>query len=379
MATLLADPANPPDAGQAPAPAPAVAPQPDSPTPAPDVRACAKCDSTLGPGQDWCLQCGAGAPGSLGTETPSWRTGGAIAALAAVLVLGAAAAGYAALNRDKGPAHVVIVAQSTAAPAATPTPGAAATPTPGAAVTPGGAASGLGTGIPGVRTPGKVAAPAIPKLNLHLKLGLPKTLIKAPKIPLVAITPKPAATAPASTTPTNTTSAGSQTAGGSEGAVAQPEAILLDTDAASTYNPNAYPASNFGDPSLVNDGDTSTAWTAQLEPALAPKVEAGVALDLKSLRRVSALVLVTDTPGMTIQVFATAATTLPAAISDPAWVKLSSGMVESGRHLRIPLRESSRSFRFVMLWISRAPASSVGTAQAPGHVSVNELEVFPAG
>ncbi len=369
MATLLADPANPPDAG--PTPAPAVAPQPDSPTPAPDARACAKCDSTLGPGQDWCLQCGAGAPGSLGTGTPSWRTGGAIAALAAVLVLGAAAAGYAALNRGKSPAHVVIVAQSTAAPAAT--------PTPRAAVTPGGAASGLGTGVPGVRTPGKVAAPAIPKLNLHLKLGLPKTLIKAPKIPLVAITPKPAATAPASTTPTNTTSAGSQTAGGSEGAAAQPEAILLDTDAASTYNPNAYPASNFGDPSLVNDGDTSTAWTAQLEPSLAPKVEAGVALDLKSLRRVSALVLVTDTPGMTIQVFATAATTLPAAISDPVWVKLSSSMVESARHLRIPLRESSRSFRFVMLWISRAPASSVGTAQAPGHVSVNELEVFPAG
>ena len=30
------------------------------------------------------------------------------------------------------------------------------------------------------------------------------------------------------------------------------------------------------------------------------------------------------------------------------------------------------------LWISRAPASAVGTPQAPGHVSVAELELLPA-
>jgi hypothetical protein len=48
------------------------------------------------------------------------------------------------------------------------------------------------------------------------------------------------------------------------------------------------------------------------------------------------------------------------------------------RHQRITLRESQRAFRFVTLWISRAPAASVGTPQAPGHVSVNELELFPA-
>ena len=39
--------------------------------------------------------------------------------------------------------------------------------------------------------------------------------------------------------------------------------ILLDTNAASTYNPYNYPESEFGDPSLVIDGETGTAWTAR--------------------------------------------------------------------------------------------------------------------
>ncbi len=388
MATSLADPASAPEV--TPAPSPAAPPSPESPPPAPGTRTCANCGAEMGPAQDWCLQCGAGAPGSLGADPPSWRTGAAVAALAAALVLGAAAAGYAALNRGKSPPHVVTIARST-----TPgVPGAAATPgVPGAAATPGtagGAATGTGsgaltgTGLPGTSTPGKAGAPGVPKLNLHLKLGLPKTLIKLPKIPLTAITPKPAATTPASTTPAattpaSTTPASTTPASTGEGSATQPEAILLDTDAASTYNPNALPASSFGDPSLTIDEDTSTAWTAQVEPALAPRVEAGVALDLKSPRKLSALKLITDTPGMTIQVLATSASTLPAAITDPAWVKLSSSTVETQRRLRIALRDTTKAFRFVMLWISRAPAASVGTPQAPGHVSVNELEVFPAG
>ncbi len=376
MATSLAAPASAPEVTQAPSPA---APQAaESPPPAPGTRPCANCGAAMGPAQDWCLECGAGAPGSLGADHPSWRTGAAVAALAAALVLGAAAAGYAALNKGKSPAHVVTIAQST---------------TPAASATGGAAGAGAAGGLSHAATPGQAGLPVTPKLNLHLKLGIPKTLLKAPKIPLTAITPTPTSTTPTTTTkapsikvkvpsvsvgPTTTNSfEGPQTGG--EGTSAQPEAILLDTDAASTYNPNALPASGFGDPSLTIDEDTSTAWTAQVEPALAPRVQAGVALDLKSPRKISALKLITDTPGMTIQVLATTASTLPAAITDPAWVKLSSSAVETQRRLRIALRDTTTAFRFVLLWISRAPAASVGTPQAPGHVSINELEVFPAG
>ena len=48
------------------------------------------------------------------------------------------------------------------------------------------------------------------------------------------------------------------------------------------------------------------------------------------------------------------------------------------KHLRIALRDSTKAFTFVTLWISKAPESSIGTAEAPGHVDVNELELFPA-
>ena len=50
--------------------------------------------------QDWCLQCGAGAPGSLDGGGPSWRSAATILAATAILVLGAAAAAYAALSKE---------------------------------------------------------------------------------------------------------------------------------------------------------------------------------------------------------------------------------------------------------------------------------------
>jgi hypothetical protein len=152
----------------------------------------------------------------------------------------------------------------------------------------------------------------------------------------------------------------------------------MDTNAASTYNPYAYPASNFGDPSLAIDGDSSTGWTAQVDPATAPKMAEGLLVDLKAAQRLSAAVVITSTPGMSVQVYGAKTKTVPTSITEPTWVALSHSIVLKKRHQRITLRESQHAFMFVTLWISRAPAASVGTPQAPGHVSVNELELFPA-
>jgi hypothetical protein len=104
----------------------------------------------------------------------------------------------------------------------------------------------------------------------------------------------------------------------------------------------------------------------------------GLIIDLKTGQKLSALGLITSTPGMTVQVYGSDASAAPASITDPAWVKLSSPRTETKRKVRIKLRESTKAFRFVTLWISNAPAGSVGTAQAPGRVSVNEIELFPA-
>jgi hypothetical protein len=324
--------------------APAGSPQPD-----PTASPCPNCGAQLAPAQDWCLQCGAGGPGSV--ERPGWRSAAAIAIATAVLALVAAAAGYAALSHKRPPAPVrtTTVAQATppaGAPGATP-------PTTQAPVTPTPTTPPL---APGIATP--------------------------PKIPLKATTP----TVPTTTTPP--TPAGEETNNGSKtksttptggsGSEKTPEPILLDTNAASTYNPYSYPAASFGDPSLAIDGDPSTGWTAQINPATAPKLAQGVLIDLKTPHRLSALKLVTTTPGMTVQVYGANGKAEPSSITDPAWAALSRSVTIHKRHPRLGLRQSKQSYRFVAVWISRAPASSVGTPEAPGRVTVNEIELFPA-
>jgi hypothetical protein len=352
MATLLVD--SPPEkqgehgsAGTSGEPPPA-----SSPPPAVPERGCASCGAPMAAGQDWCTQCGAGVPGSL--ATPSWRSATAILTAVAVLVLGAGVAAYAALKHSKSKPRVVI-ATVARIPAPTTTTPPASTSIPG----------NLGT---------------VPKVKSSLPLGA----FKPPKIPLTAATPKAPAssTTPTSATKTGTSGTGTTTSttpssSGAAGEAAQPAAILLDTNAATTYNPYNLPAGGFGDPSLAIDGDPSTAWTATVDPASAPSMAEGLLIDLKSKQRVALLKLISSTAGMTVQVYATKAQTAPASITDPAWVTLTHSEVAKKKHLRLTLRDSKQAFSFLALWISRAPKSSIGTPQAPGHVDVNEIELFP--
>ena len=175
-------------------------------------------------------------------------------------------------------------------------------------------------------------------------------------------------TSPAETTPTET-----KPSSGSSGT--EPTAITLDTNAASTYNPYNYPTSDFGDPSLTIDGATSTAWSAQVEPSIAPKMAVGVLVDLKAQQKIGSLTLVSSTPGMTVQAYGTAAHTAPNSITDTAWIPLNGPRTTKKKTVKMKLRDSSKAFYYVLLWISSAPATS--TAAAPGHVNVNELELFP--
>jgi hypothetical protein len=365
MATFIADPAPAASNGQAPpegTAAPPLEPPADAPAPAaaagpaPAEHACAKCGAAMAAGQDWCIQCGAGAPGSLGA--PGWRSTATVLVAVAVLVLGAAAAAYAALSKGSGRARVVTVA-STAPPAAT-TP-AATTPA---------------TATPGATTPGATASTPASSSPLA-------TPAKPPKIPLTAATPKASektTTTGSTTTSTSTTTSSTPTsttpASGTGGSTA-PESIVLDTNSASPYNPYEYPASWFGDPSLAIDGSTSTIWTAEVDPATAPKMAEGLLIDLKAKQKVAAMELITSTPGMTVQVYGTAAATAPSSITDPSWTPLSAPRVVKKKHKHIALRDSAKQFTFITLWISKAPESAVGTPEAPGRVDVNEIELFP--
>ena len=351
MATLLADPPAPAGAGQT---QPAAAQAPAA------ARNCANCGAPLNAGQDWCLHCGTGAPGSLESGSHNWRAAAAVLSAVALLVAGAAVAAYAALSKSS--AHPKSALAALARTPALPAAGAASTLPSIAKLTP---------------------PPTVPKLGGVAKPLLP--LVKLPKAPLVSpakapatTTPAPAATIthPATITPPAATHTNSTPTASTTPAEALSEAIVIDTNAATVYNPDALPASNFGDPTLAIDGETSTAWTALVEPAVAPKMAAGLLVDLKSAQRVSTLALITSTPGMSVQVFGSAAAAAPASITDPAWVRLSKVVVAKHK-AHIKLSKPKQGFRFVVLWISKAPASAVGSAQAPGHVSVNEIELFP--
>jgi hypothetical protein len=371
--TLLAD--SPAVSGSEQVPSPEQTPAQQTPGALPEgpptpERTCANCGSPLNPGQDWCLQCGAGTPESLTTRGPSWRSAAAIIGLAAILAIGAATAAYAALSKSasKGRPVVTTVAQATVPPTATPvTPTAPVTPTtPPTSATP--------------TTPGVTATTPVPGTPPAVNPLLPTGTTKPPKIPLTAPTPKSSGTptTPTISEPNPPASTPKSSEGAPPSSEPRPTAILLDTNAASTYNPYGYPASSFGDPSLAIDGEATTGWTAQVEPAVAPKMAEGLTIDLKTPRRLSALALITSTPGMTVQVYGANGSALPTSITDPAWVQLSPYFLEKKKRVRIKLRHSAKAFRFVALWISNAPAASVGTPQAPGHVSINELELFPA-
>jgi hypothetical protein len=303
----------------------------------------------MAPGQDWCLQCGAGAPGSIGAS--GGRSAATILTVTAVLALGAVAAAYAALSKGTPATHMVTttVAQATS-------------PTVPATVPPSATTNPLGTA--GTTQP-----------LIHAKAKPPKIPLTATKVPNLFGSTSPTKTEGSKNTGgATTTPAGSDTGGAST--EPKPTAIVLDTDAASTYNPYNYPAGDFGDPSLTIDGDTSTGWAAQVDPATAPKMAEGVLIDLKAQQKLSALELITSTPGMIVQIYGAKGQTAPTSITDPAWVSLSHSRTVKKKHVRIPLRDATKAFSFLTVWISRAPVSS--TAVAPGHVSVNEIELFPA-
>jgi hypothetical protein len=374
VGTLLADPPSAAPEKQAPgAPPEGGAPHTPPEEAAPLSRACARCGSAMGNDQDWCLECGAGAPDSL-SQRGSWRVPAAVIGALAILIVGAAAAAYAAWSGGSGKRGAAALAQARAPSAASSLPSASAGAPPASA--------------------GALRKPP----TLKLKTGaagavgaLPGLKVKPPKIPLTALTPKTAplgvgsagatTTTPSSSKGTGSkgTSTGTSPSKESGGATAEgPTPILLDTNAAATYNPYSYPVERFGDPRRAIDGDSSTAWTAAVDPAVAPRMAEGLVIDLKSARKLGSLMVITSTPGMTAQVYGANGQSLPTTITDPSWLRLSGAKAIDKRHTKLPLRESSKAFRFVLLWISKAAPVRGGTIGTPPPVSVNELELFAA-
>jgi hypothetical protein len=381
--TLLVDPPAAPGTEQPPASgSPSVPPEgtSDAATPAqPSTQehVCVHCGTPLQEGQQWCLQCGACEPGSLG-ERPNWRPLTVLALVAAFLAAGAVAAGAAALSQSNttAPRTTALVPTSPVPGASTPTPTAPLpTTTPGAG----------GTGTSGTH-PSSKGSPN----NL---LFPPSSTAKPPKLPSPAATPTPVPKASGGSTPaestgstttpanTNTTGTGTTTTESTkskEGSKSeQPTPILLDTNAATTYNPYNFPESGFGDPALAIDGELSTAWTAQVQPSSFPKMAEGLLIDLRSATKLGRLELATPTRGMTVQVYGANGSKAPATITEPGWTLLSGSHVLKKKVTHLKLRTEGKTFSFLLVWITKAPPASQGTATAPGHVALSEAALYP--
>jgi hypothetical protein len=333
------------------------------PEPLPAARTCAKCGSPMQNGQDWCLQCGAVVSGGLGGG-PGWRTGVAILATTAALVVGASVAAYAALTKPK--AKTTVVALAVKPPAATVTP---TTPT-----TPGSAAPGT-TPVPGTPTTVTPATPTIPsQTSTPTTSGANNEANNALFPPETKTTKTPTATKTTSEPTKTSESTGSE---GSEGKTSPeaPSPILLDTNAAGVYNPYNYPATLFGDPSLAIDGELKTAWTAQVQAEKAPNMAEGLVLDLKSPQKLGSVAVNTTTTGVTVEVYGANGRTLPASISAPEWKRLVGLKVLKKKSTELALKANDKGYRYIVLWLAKAQPSS--TAASPGSVSINEFELFP--
>jgi hypothetical protein len=327
------------------APQVAPPPPPEAPTEQPPskpeaVRTCANCGSPMEADQDWCLNCGTAASGSLGRR-PGWRAASTVIALTAVLVLGAIAASYAAItsNDGKKPAAAAPAAQQQAAatpPAATPTattPPAASTPTQS---TPTQSTPSTSTTLPKVTTPKSTPPASAPVIPTH---STPTTSTPTTSTP---VTSTPTTSTPTTSTPTTTTPAG-------------PQPIQLAGDAGKAYDPYGRSKAT-GEAERAIDGDSSTSWYVDLNDPT--KAGLGYAIDLGKLQGIREIDLETTTPGFRIEVYATDETELPPDILDTRWSHITNvsnvGTKDDGKQ-KIVLGAGTTKYRNLLLWFTKPP------------------------
>jgi hypothetical protein len=343
---------------------------------APPGHECPHCGTPLEEGQQWCLSCGACEPGSLG-DRPNWRPLTVLALTAAILAVGAAVAVAAAIKeRNASPAAGKTLAL---APATTP-----ATTAPPATVPPAGAP---GTGGASGSTPSTTA-------KKGSNLLFPPSSTKPPKVTAPTPTPK-ASTGSGSSSESNgsenatkttpaeskTTETGSSTtttgSEGGSGKSEQPTPILLDTNAASTYNPYNYPESGFGDAALAIDGEPSTAWTAQVQAHSFPNMAEGLLIDMREANKLGSVELRTPTKGLQVQMYGANGSKAPTTITEPGWTLLSGSRTLKKTVTHVKLRTEGHTFRWLLVWLVKAPVSSQGTPTAPGRVALDEVVLYP--
>jgi hypothetical protein len=282
----------------------------------------------MAPAQDWCLECGTAAPGRLtgGPGRAGFRAAATIISTILLLVGGAVAASYAALNSEAQSA-----ATAPAPPSATPTvvtvPPTVTTPPP-APVTP---------------PPAPEPAPA-------------------PPAPEPEPTPTPAPPAPTPTPEPDPEP------------VEDPDVhtpLDLGVDIASVYDP--YDAAiDQTDPNDAYDQNGDTVFTVTTEPKVtedgAPAdMGLGLNFDLETRQEVEKVYFRTTTPGFTVEVYG-AKHTLPPDILDTRWKLLErreDAGTEKGAKGLEKLEFDPGEYTHILLWFTTPPTdgTTVGISE----------------
>jgi hypothetical protein len=284
--------------------------------PAEAARGCRVCGSALAAEQDWCLECGAAAPGRLGPR-PSRRPAIGVLALTLFLAGGAIAASYAAVSADSARQASAPVAQL-AVQSANPN---LDLPQPGRTL------SRRYIPAPAVALPTRATAPQV----FHPVVVKPKA---APK-PKVVVKAKPKKN--------------------STVAIAPPTGPLksISPAGASTYNPYGRSA-NFGNAGAAIDGSSGTAWTADVDPEHRSSLAVGVDLAINPAKGLRALDIRTPTSGFSVEVYGSTGGT-PVSITDPAWTHLATiHAVAAGQ--RVGLGDGRLQIRHLLVWVTAVPA-----------------------
>jgi hypothetical protein len=343
----------------------AKAAEPDAETP-PEVRTCPRCSSPLEPGQDWCLNCGEAQPGRL-SALPGKRAFATVMALTALIVGGAVAASYAALNHGSPsttPADQLAQVPSSATPAATepapvaPAP-AASTPAPAATDTTPAPADGGGA-LPDAGT-----TPATPA-------------------PSPTPTPSPSGSTQSGSTgstsgSTSGTSTGTSSDSGSTKSTprttttptqAPPEPIALADGAATLYDPYKRDTAA-GDAAKAVDGNPGTSFPVTVADG-ATQIGAGLVVDLGKTRGIRELDLTTKTPGFKVELYATDSDELPPDVLDTRWAHVKDitdvGTGAGGKQI-VTLGSGTSKYRHVLLWFTTPPKDGL-------TVRVSELKLL---
>jgi hypothetical protein len=324
------------------------------PEAAPEIRACPQCQAPLEAGQDWCLSCGEAQPGRL-AALPGKRAAATVFALTAVLVGGAVAASYAALQKDPAKPAPTQLAQVPAPTTATPAPA----PTD---------------------QPPSTAAPAVPSTPPPASGTTPPSTGSPPATPAPSTPPSTPATGTTGTgsTPTGKGSTGTGSSGAKAGtrttttpADATPTAIKLDATAAALYDPYTRNTAS-GDVAKALDGDPGTSFPITVADG-ATQIGAGLVVDLGKVRGLRQLDLTTKTPGFKVEIYATDSDVLPPDVLDTRWAHIKDvktvGTGAAGGKEIVALGSGTTKYRHVLLWFTTPPTDGL-------TVRVSELKLF---